>query len=130
MCVVRLQWGAGNTLLYLERFPMNNFLNKNLLITIVTSAILLLLLGAGVVHSLQYAQLRRATPPFQGVECYDGIHEGVTSFEVDGQTYAATNGHVSWIVPKDAYWRWELLLDNGTIIVVQQFQPENCIRVR
>lgn len=58
-------------------------------------------------------------------ECL-GFYAPVTEFIVDGVTYAAgSDGWVSFLVPRDAVWTWEVTVDGWTGRY-QQTETEEC----
>lgn len=60
-----------------------------------------------------------------GIECLGIDWPGAGEFVVDGHIYTFNN-HLSFIVPHDAIWRWELFIDNQWVLTFEQTEPGNC----
>lgn len=61
----------------------------------------------------------------EGLECLAVPYPGAGYFTVDGNDYYYHNA-LSFIVPLDAIWRWELYIEGQLILVFEQTEYGNC----
>jgi hypothetical protein len=66
-------------------------------------------------------------PPYipTGIECLGMDWPGAGEFVVDGNSYSFDN-HLSFIVPFDAIWSWQLFIDEHLVLTFEQTEPGNC----
>lgn len=60
-----------------------------------------------------------------GKECLGIPYPGQGVFTIDGNEYSYHES-LSFVVPLDAIWRWELLINGELILLFEQTAPGNC----